>query len=293
MIHTGDREIDDYLAGLLTCIEAALTADMRRDGGSLEQAIQYALNVKGKRLRPILFLTLIDALGGDSRAHMELAAAIEYIHTYSLIHDDLPAMDNDDFRRGAPTVHRKFNEAIALLAGDTLLTMAFEKMAGHRGLTAEKKIRFIQEITRSIGIFGMAGGQALDLEFSGQAELIPMIHRMKTGELIRAVMVSAAEISGVSRERLDTLNEAGKAIGEAFQLADDLLDLEGDESVVGKRLHKDEDNQSPNAALFFGRKQVQESIDRAYEKTTSLLRTAGIDDPAFLALMKLMVYRKR
>ena len=288
-----NRELEAYMADMVARVETSLTEGISQNGGTLEQAIHYALKVRGKRLRPLIFLTLIDALGGDSEQHVELASAIEYIHTYSLIHDDLPAMDNDDFRRGKPTVHKKFNDAMALLAGDTLLTMAFEKIAGHTGLDAEKKIRFIQIITRSIGILGMAGGQALDLEFSGQTDLIARIHRMKTGELIRAVMVAAAEISGVEGERLHALNEAGKSIGEAFQLADDLLDLDGDEAVVGKKLHKDKDNHSPNAALFFGREHVRKSIDRAYENTIKHLRMAEIEDPAFLDLMRMMVYRKR
>ncbi|HDP94707.1 MAG TPA: polyprenyl synthetase family protein [Candidatus Aminicenantes bacterium] len=282
----------NYFPDLEARIQAALTQDLDPRRGTLEAAVHYALDVRGKRLRPLIMLTLVDALGGDPERYIDLATAMEYIHTYSLIHDDHPAMDNDDFRRGKPTVHRRFNDAIALLAGDTLLTMAFEKIAAQPGLPAETLIGFMRLITRCIGMRGMAGGQALDLEFSGEQDVIPDIHRMKTGELIRGIMVGTGEFMNQDSQRIQALDRAGSEIGTAFQLADDLLDLQGDESLVGKKLHKDGHNRSPNAALFFGIDYVRKEIDRSYRITMDALKSAGITFPPFLALMRMMVYRE-
>ncbi|MBN1195866.1 MAG: polyprenyl synthetase family protein [Candidatus Aminicenantes bacterium] len=288
-----ESEFDrNYFADLESRIQTALTRDLDPRRGTLEAAVHYALDVRGKRLRPLIMLSLVDALGGDPERYIDLATAMEYIHTYSLIHDDHPAMDNDDFRRGKPTVHRRFNDAIALLAGDTLLTMAFEKIAAQPGLPAQVLIRFIRLITACIGIRGMAGGQALDLEFRGNPQVIPEIHRMKTGELIRGIMVGTGEFMNQDASRIRALDRAGSEIGTAFQLADDLLDLQGDESLVGKKLHKDDNNHSPNAALFFGIDTVRKEIDRSYRITMDELERAGITFPPFLTLMRMMVYRE-
>ena len=282
----------EYLSGLEQRVQSTLTRDLDPSKGTLEAAMHYALEVRGKRLRPLIMLTLVEALGGSPDDYLDLAAAVEYIHTYSLIHDDHPSMDNDDFRRGKPTVHRRFNDAIALLAGDTLLTMAFEMISRQPGLSAQARIRFIQLITECIGLRGMAGGQALDLEFSGDREVISRIHRMKTGELIRGIMVGTAEFMNVEKDRINALSRAGSEIGMAFQLADDLLDIQGDEALVGKKLHKDGHNSSPNAALFFGVEYVQNEIERSYHITMDELERAGITFPPFLVLMHMMVYRK-
>jgi len=282
----------EYLSGLEQRVQSTLTRDLDPSKGTLEAAMHYALEVRGKRLRPLIMLTLVEALGGSPDDYLDLAAAVEYIHTYSLIHDDHPSMDNDDFRRGKPTVHRRFNDAIALLAGDTLLTMAFEMISRQPGLSAQARIRFIQLITECIGLRGMAGGQALDLEFSGDREVISRIHRMKTGELIRGIMVGTAEFMNVEQDRINALSRAGSEIGMAFQLADDLLDIQGDEALVGKKLHKDGHNSSPNAALFFGVEYVQNEIERSYHITMDELERAGITFPPFLVLMHMMVYRK-
>ncbi|MDY0296970.1 MAG: polyprenyl synthetase family protein [Acidobacteriota bacterium] len=281
-----------YFSAMEERIQRALTAHLDPDRGTLEAAVHYALEVKGKRLRPMIMLTLVEALGGDPQQFMGLATAMEYIHTYSLIHDDHPSMDNDDYRRGQPTVHRRFNDAVALLAGDTLLTMAFEKIASESGFSAEARIHFIQLITECIGMQGMAGGQALDLEFSGDPAAIREIHRLKTGELIRGIMVGTGRLMGLDAERIQALDRAGKEIGTAFQLADDLLDVLGDEELVGKKLHKDSANRSPNAALFFGIDSVQQEIDRLFRVTMDELKKVGITFSPFLVLMHMMVYRE-
>jgi len=282
----------DYFKNLTEKIDESLVEGLNPDNGVLEAAIHYALSVKGKRLRPLLFLTLIDAFKMNPLDYMDIACAIECVHTYSLIHDDLPVMDNDDFRRGMPTVHKKFNDAVALLAGDTLLTHAFEKLS-RSAIDPGKTVNILRILTVGIGKDGMAGGQALDLEFDGNKEIIFKIHRKKTAELIKAALLSAAEIISMSQKKKDILGEAGKTIGIAFQMADDLLDLEGDEKEVGKKLNKDQGNKSPNAVLFYGKEFIKKEIDAAYNKTLTLLDQLNIDFPPLLFLMEKMVYRRK
>jgi geranylgeranyl diphosphate synthase type II len=284
--------MNDYLQRLTAAVDRELLAGIDPRRGSLEAAMHYALTVSGKRLRPLLFLTLLDACQKDGQRLIGLASALEIIHTYSLIHDDLPAMDNDDLRRGMPTVHKKFNEALALLAGDTLLTFAFEKVAA-APLAAEKTVAVMGIITRCIGKEGMAQGQALDLEFSGEAEVIATIHRLKTAELIKGSLLAAAVAADFAPDRQTLLGRAGIALGLGFQLADDLLDITGDEKQVGKKLGKDRANRSPNAVLYFGLDAVKADIDAYYRQALEWIGKLGIDFPPFLFLMKSMLYRSQ
>jgi geranylgeranyl pyrophosphate synthase len=282
----------DYLQRLTAAVDRELLERIRPQNGTLEAAMHYALTVSGKRLRPLLFLTLLDACGKEAERYMGLASALEIIHTYSLIHDDLPVMDNDDLRRGMPTVHKKFNEAMALLAGDTLLTFAFEKIAA-APLAAEKAVAVMGIITRCIGKEGMAQGQALDLEFAGNAGSIAEIHRLKTAELIKGSLLAAALAADFDGPRQELLARAGIALGMGFQLADDLLDITGAEDMVGKKLHKDLANRSPNAVLYFGEQAVREKIDAYYLEAQARVGELGIDFPPFLFLMKSMLYRSQ
>jgi len=284
--------MNDYLQRLTAAVDRELLAGVDPRRGTLEAAMHYALTVSGKRLRPLLFLTLLDACRFEALRHVGLASALEIIHTYSLIHDDLPAMDNDDLRRGMPTVHRKFSEAVALLAGDTLLTFAFEKIAAVP-LPPAQVVEIMGIVTRCIGKEGMAQGQALDLEFSAQAEVIAEIHRLKTAELIKGSLLAAAVIAGFDPGRRRLLEQAGIALGLGFQLADDLLDVTGDERQVGKKLRKDGGNRSPNAVLYFGQEAVRAGIDGHYREAGACIAELGIDFPPFLALMRGMLYRSQ
>ena len=286
-------DIDTQIDSWIREVDKSLLEDTAGREDSLEEAIHYALSVKGKRLRPLLFIALLDASGVDYRAHLDVACAIEYIHTYSLIHDDLPAMDDDDLRRGMPTVHKKFNEPLALLAGDTLLTMAFEKISRSANLEAGKVVNIIRIITACIGHDGMAGGQALDLAFAGDPEVILPIHRKKTAELIKGTLLAAAEVTGLDDDFRRRLAAAGIDIGVAFQMADDLLDVEGDEEEVGKKLKKDGDNQSPNSVLFYGADHVKIEIDRLYQKAMAEFSGLGITHPPFLELISRMAFRSK
>jgi geranylgeranyl diphosphate synthase type II len=282
--------MNDYLQRLTASVDRELLNGIQPQNGTLETAMHYALTVSGKRLRPLLFLTLLDACGKEAERFIGLACALEIIHTYSLIHDDLPVMDNDDLRRGMPTVHKKFNEAMALLAGDTLLTFAFERIAA-APLAAEKVVAMMGIITRCIGKEGMAQGQALDLEFSGQAGTIADIHRLKTAELIKGSLLAAAVVVDFDSQRRQLLARAGIALGMGFQLADDLLDITGLEDQVGKKLNKDQANRSPNAVLYFGEPAVRGKIDAYYHEAEGLIGELQIDFPPFLFLMKSMLYR--
>lgn len=276
----------------LDLFEAELRRGIDPGAGVLEEALHYALSMPGKRMRPRLFLYFMAAHGRDPQRYLSLAAALEMIHTYSLIHDDLPAMDNDDLRRGMPTLHRKYNEALAILAGDTLLTWAVERMADS-GLEPEKLLVVITLVCRAIGKDGMAGGQVLDLSFSGNAAEVPPIHSRKTAALIRACLLAAAELLSFSPEKKQLTAELGEQVGLAFQLADDLLDFSGDEHKVGKKLGKDRDENRPNAVIYFGPDEVRARIQEHYGRAMQICRELELDYQPLLSLLAKMVYRDR
>jgi geranylgeranyl diphosphate synthase, type II len=210
------------------------------------QAMRYSVFAGGKRVRPILAIAAAEALGGTAEDVLPLACALECIHTYSLIHDDLPALDNDDYRRGRLTNHKVFGEANALLAGDALLTFAFELMGDARHWTQfvpERVVQVIHEVASAIGTFGMIGGQVVDLQMEGQDIDLPAlqyIHAHKTGALIRTSVRSGAILGGGSPAEIEALTNYGTHIGLAFQIMDDILDVRGDEQLMGKALRKDD-----------------------------------------------------
>jgi geranylgeranyl diphosphate synthase type II len=208
----------------------------------LQEAMAYSLLAGGKRLRPILVLLSCEACGGSTDAALPAACAIEMVHTYSLIHDDLPAMDNDDLRRGRPTNHVVFGEALAILAGDGLLTLAFEVMA--RDISpAETAAACCADLARAAGRAGMVGGQVADLEAEGRTvaslEELESIHRRKTGALLSSSLTLGARIAGAKNDDLHRLASYGRCLGLAFQITDDLLDVCGTSLNLGKTVQKD------------------------------------------------------
>jgi len=208
------------------------------------KAVRYSVFNGGKRIRPILCLAAAEAVGGDLGPAIPVACSLELIHAYSLIHDDLPAMDNDDFRRGKPTCHKVFGEDIAILAGDALLTEAFVLLSGMEKvrLSAERRLAVIQEIAQAAGICGMVGGQALDVlsgKFTPDENTLREIHRRKTGALIVAAIKSGAIISNAGKDKIQALAEYGINVGLAFQIADDILNVEGDRELMGKETGSD------------------------------------------------------
>jgi len=234
------EEVEQVLEALLG--EAPLPGEIARPAG-LMRPIRHGVLGGGKRLRPFLVLESAALFDADGEAALRVAAALECVHCYSLIHDDLPAMDDDDLRRGRPTVHRAFDEASAILAGDSLLTFAFDILADEATvLPAETRIRLVTKLARAAGMGGMAGGQALDLaaerDKPDEAGII-RLQAMKTGALIRFACEAGAEIAGAQQEAREALAEFGSAIGLAFQLADDLLDATSDAAALGKAAGKD------------------------------------------------------
>ena len=210
------------------------------------QAMRYSVFAGGKRVRPILAIAAAEAIGGTAEDVLPLACALECIHTYSLIHDDLPALDNDDYRRGQLTNHKVFGEANAILAGDALLTFAFELMGDARHwqqFVPERVVHVMHEVAYAIGTFGMIGGQVVDLHMEGQDIDLPAlqyIHAHKTGALIRTSVRSGAILGGGSPAAVKALTQYGTHIGLAFQIMDDILDVRGDEQLMGKALRKDD-----------------------------------------------------
>jgi geranylgeranyl diphosphate synthase type II len=210
------------------------------------QAMRYSVFAGGKRVRPILAIAAAEALGGTAADVLPVACALECIHTYSLIHDDLPALDNDDYRRGRLTNHKVFGEANAILAGDALLTFAFELMGDARHwpqFVPERVVQVMRDVAYAIGTFGMIGGQVVDLQMEGQdVDLLALqyIHAHKTGALIRTSVRSGAILGGGSPAAVEALTHYGTHIGLAFQIMDDILDVRGDEQLMGKALRKDD-----------------------------------------------------
>ncbi len=208
----------------------------RDDDGRLAEAMRYCLLLGGKRLRPILFLATAEMFGAPATAIMKFACGIECIHTYSLIHDDLPAMDDDDLRRGRPTSHKVFGEALAILAGDGLLTIAFELMSATGNIDA------ITEMARAAGWKGMVKGQAMDIYYERRKinpSVLRTLHRAKTAALIESSCVSGALVAGADDRERRAIRHYGRSLGLAFQIIDDLLDVTGEEKLAGKRLRKD------------------------------------------------------
>jgi len=243
-----ELQLKEYLAGRKALIDATLDGllpDEELCPPVIFQAVRYSLLAGGKRLRPILCLAAAEAVGGDSKTILPVACALEYIHTYSLIHDDLPAMDNDDYRRGRLTAHKVFGEDIAILAGDALLTEAFHLLTRKElmpGIPPEYILTVTAEIAAAAGWFGMVGGQVLDVRSEGKKvdlETLQQIHRLKTGELIRVSLRSGAILSGASTEMTASLSDYGRQIGLAFQIADDILNVEGDRVLLGKQTGSD------------------------------------------------------
>lgn len=224
----------------------------------IHEAMNYAVFNGGKRIRPIMVLEACRIGSGNIEDAISAACAMEIIHTYSLVHDDLPAMDDDDLRRGKPTCHKVYGEAMAILTGDALLTAAFELLAQNAGIgkvPAQRMVKVIEEIARAIGSQGMIGGQVVDLESAGReidhAGLRTM-HLLKTGELFRASLRTGAILGGIDEKGLQALTEYARYFGLAFQITDDILDITGDTELTGKNSGSDEKNHKTTYTTLFG-----------------------------------------
>ena len=243
----GDAQAFDfnaYLGAQKLRVETALDASLGPERPeSLREAMRYSLLAGGKRLRPILCLAACELAGGDSELAMPTSVALEMIHTMSLIHDDLPAMDNDDLRRGRPTNHKVYGDAVAILAGDALLTRAFEMVALRSpGVPADRLLKVVGELSLVSGAPGLVGGQVVDLECEGKQvdlETLEYIHLHKTGALLKACVITGALIGGADDAQLESLRTYARGIGLAFQIVDDILDVTASSDVLGKTAGKD------------------------------------------------------
>jgi geranylgeranyl diphosphate synthase type II len=250
------RYLDDRRAAVDRALDQLLPSESAPPG-TVHAAMRYSIFAGGKRLRPILVIAGAEAVGGSMPGVMPTACAFECIHTYSLIHDDLPAMDDDDVRRGRPTSHKVYGEAIAILAGDGLLTLAFRLIAANRATVPDGRrlTEVLEEVADAAGTFGMVGGQVVDIESQGKpvtAETLEYIHTRKTAALIRAALRSGALLSGATAVELDAVSRAGAALGLAFQIVDDILDVEGNTIELGKTAGKDRAQQKATYPELFG-----------------------------------------
>ncbi len=258
------KTLANYAAGvekfLKTCFaDRGITKNLAR-------AMQYSLNAGGKRLRPVLSMVWAEIAGIPSDRVIPFAAAIECIHTYSLIHDDLPAMDDDDLRRGKPSSHKKFGEATAILAGDALLTEAFGLMLNVEGINAQQVLQATAVVAYGAGANGMVGGQQIDMDLTGKTgtELaaLQQMHALKTGALITASCLSGVILGGGSEDDMQRAMDYGKHLGMAFQIADDILDVEGDTKTLGKPAGSDEEQGKVTYVSLLG---LEESRNLAVE----------------------------
>jgi len=253
----------------------------------LTEAMRYSVLGGGKRLRPLLVYATGTAFGADENALDFPAAALETVHAYSLVHDDLPAMDDDVLRRGRPTVHVAFDEATAILAGDGLQTLAFE-LLGEAPVPADSRIAMIRELAKAAGMQGMVGGQAIDLASVGKKlslEALKQMHGAKTGALIRASVALGALAAGCDGAVRHTLDEYAKALGLAFQIRDDLLDIEGDAAQIGKTPGKDAANDKPTYPALIGIDESRRLLEALSIAMQSSLQALGLRDDCDLAAL--------
>ncbi len=253
-------DLKEYLESRRALVEAALERVLPPESApptTVHRAMRYSVLAPGKRLRPILVVAGAEAVGGHAEQVLDTACALELIHAYSLIHDDLPAMDDDDYRRGRLTSHKVFGEAMAILAGDALLTLAFRLIATNAAARADAAIvgRVVAEVADAAGTGGMVGGQVVDIESEGKtisAEMLDYIHLHKTAALIRVALRVGAVLAGGRAEQVDAISEAGQALGLAFQIVDDILDVEGNLAELGKTAGSDERKQKATYPSLHG-----------------------------------------
>jgi len=303
------NDLKEYLAARRSEIEAALLAALPSPPAcpaNVADAMRYSVTAGGKRLRPILCLASAEAVGGDRRLATPAACALEFIHTYSLIHDDLPAMDNDTLRRGQPTLHVVAGEGMAILAGDGLLTEAFALMArepqGGDPSLVERKLRVIRLVAAAAGAAGMVGGQAIDLacvtpDRSGSlpapldADGLRAMHRRKTGALIRAAANAGAVMGGGSDAHIEAVDGAASELGLAFQIVDDILDVEGASKDLGKTAGKDAAAGKPTYPALYGLDRSKRMAAECLERAQATLESVPLAGSRLLEIGRWIVER--
>ncbi|MBW2688734.1 MAG: polyprenyl synthetase family protein [Deltaproteobacteria bacterium] len=293
-------ELKDYLHNRSTLVDQALDHWLPAESLlplSLHQAMRYSVFAGGKRLRPILMIAASEAVGGSAQQVMHAACAMEMIHTYSLVHDDLPAMDDDDFRRGRPTNHKVYGEATAVLAGDALLTEAFRLLAdaeANRLVPPATALRVIELIARYAGSQGMVGGQVVDMESEGKEIDFPTleyIHTHKTGGLILASVQVGALLGGGDEEQFAALTRFGGAAGLAFQIADDILDVVGDQAELGKDVGSDQARGKATYPALLGIAEARQRADELCDIAVGALAPLGKSAETLRVLARYIIDR--
>ncbi|MBR4708363.1 MAG: polyprenyl synthetase family protein [Pseudobutyrivibrio sp.] len=274
--------------------------DIEGQQKTIFEAMEYGVTAGGKRLRPILMNETFQMFGGTGDVIEPFMAAIEMIHTYSLIHDDLPSMDNDMLRRGKPTVHAKFGEAMGVLAGDALLNYAYETALN--AYDANTDVVAVTEamriLARKAGVFGMVGGQVVDVEAEKKKlamteEKLHFIYELKTGALIEASMMIGAVLAGATEEQVSLIEDVADKIGMAFQIQDDILDIEGDETKLGKPIGSDEKNEKTTYVTFAGMEKSKEEVKRLTDQAIKELNSLPVHNEFLNELLNYLVYRDK
>ena len=291
--------LGDYIAFQQKRVDAALDKWVPQESQNPEvmhKAMRYSLFAGGKRVRPLLAIAAADAVSDSNDGVEHAACSLELIHTYSLIHDDLPDLDNDDLRRGRPTCHKVFGNAMAILAGDSLLTLAFEVLAKLPNVDAQRRIQLVSELATASGtVGGMIGGQVNDIQGEGQpptAELLDSIHRAKTGALLRASVRMGAIFAGASEAKLAALTDFGEHVGLAFQIVDDVLDVEQPSEALGKTAGKDAQQQKITFPSVYGLEKSRTMADEERAAAHAALDIFGDRADRLKQLADLIVQRK-
>lgn len=283
-------------------IEAVLTAYLPEAEGyqkEIMEAMEYSVMAGGKRLRPMLMMETYRLFGGDEKVIEPFMAAIEMIHTYSLVHDDLPAMDNDDYRRGRKTTHVVYGEAMGILAGDALLNYAFETAAKALSMYPEKSLEIgkaLQVLSGKAGIYGMIGGQVVDVASAGEKvskEVLDFIYELKTSALIECSMMVGAILAGASEEDVCKVEKIAKSVGIAFQIQDDILDVTSTAEVLGKPIHSDEKNEKTTYVTLVGLSKAKSYVETISMEAIELLHGFQPKDSFLEELLKSLIDRKK
>lgn len=274
-----ERDFEYYVKERTLQIEQELESLLQSKSGQLYEAARYSLLSGGKRLRPLLTLAVAEALGGTLDVALHPACALEMIHTYSLIHDDLPCMDDDDFRRGKPTLHRAYNEGLAVLVGDFLLTYAFEVLANAPQIPVERKVKLIALLSQQAGGEGMIGGQVMDLEAEGRSitfKDLQLIHSRKTGALMTAAIEFGGIAAGASVDQQKSLKLFGQELGLAFQIRDDILDVTASVEKHGKAVASDAVNNKATYVSLLGLEEAKKALQGHVKAAKGALSQVGL-----------------
>ena len=295
-------EFQTELAGRTAEIETILKQYLPKEEGyqkTVLEAMNYSVLAGGKRLRPMLMIETYRLFGGKGKVIEPFAAAIEMIHTYSLVHDDLPAMDNDEYRRGKKTTHAVYGEAMGILAGDALLNFAYETAAQAFSMdeSGADVGKAFQILAKKAGIYGMVGGQTVDVESEGDAvvsmDKLSFIYRLKTGALIEAAMVTGAVLAGASEEEQRLIEKTAADIGMAFQIQDDILDMTSTLEVLGKPIGSDEKNRKATYVALMGMERAKEKARELFAGAMAGLDSLSVKNPFLSELLRALVHREK